>query len=215
MVSVGLLALPALAAQQTTSDADERATDFSSQQQQQQQIQRFPQGGPRNTPPRAIAPTVAPQRPMHPRGVPQASPRVVAPAVGPPRYVNPSFRQNSGIAPTDPSGTGVAAPSVGVSAERLRGIPNAGSTYVHGQNFSAWRGGYRVHYGTGWRTLAALSALGAIAIGGNYFYPYAYISAPQPYCEGFTEDGCQLTWQDVETVEGDIVGQCVAYCPWQ
>jgi hypothetical protein len=46
---VGLLALLALAAQQATSDAYERATDFSSQQQQQQQIQSLPQGGPRDT----------------------------------------------------------------------------------------------------------------------------------------------------------------------
>jgi len=33
--------------------------------------------------------------------------------------------------------------------------------------------------------------------------------------DGLTEDGCQLVWQDVETVEGDIIPQCVAYCPWQ
>jgi len=32
---------------------------------------------------------------------------------------------------------------------------------------------------------------------------------------GLTEDGCELMWQPVETVEGDLVDQCVAYCPWQ
>ena len=47
------------------------------------------------------------------------------------------------------------------------------------------------------------------------YYPYAYISAPEPYCEGLTEDGCQLIWQDVQTIEGDVISQCVAYCPWQ
>ena len=52
-------------------------------------------------------------------------------------------------------------------------------------------------------------------IGSDQYYPYAYISAPENYCEGLTEDGCELMWQDVETIEGDVVPQCVAYCPWQ
>ena len=69
--------------------------------------------------------------------------------------------------------------------------------------------------GGGWRTFVALSTLGAIAIGASEYYPYAYISAPAPYCEGLTEDGCQLMWQDVETIEGDVIPQCVAYCPWK
>jgi hypothetical protein len=30
-----------------------------------------------------------------------------------------------------------------------------------------------------------------------------------------SEDGCELVWQQVETVEGDVIDQCVAYCPWQ
>ena len=33
--------------------------------------------------------------------------------------------------------------------------------------------------------------------------------------EGQTEDGCELMWQDVQTEEGDVIEQCVAYCPWQ
>ena len=32
---------------------------------------------------------------------------------------------------------------------------------------------------------------------------------------GITEDGCELMWQEVETIEGDVINQCVAYCPWQ
>jgi hypothetical protein len=27
--------------------------------------------------------------------------------------------------------------------------------------------------------------------------------------------GDQLMWQEVETIEGGVVNQCVAYCPWQ
>jgi hypothetical protein len=72
-----------------------------------------------------------------------------------------------------------------------------------------------VRHGGGWWTFGALSALGAIIIGSDQYYPYAYISAPENYCEGLTEDGCELMWQDVETTEGDVVPQCVAYCPWQ
>ena len=52
-------------------------------------------------------------------------------------------------------------------------------------------------------------------VGSDEYYPYAYISAPEQYCEGVTEDGCELRWQQVETVEGDVIDQCVAYCPWQ
>ena len=104
-----------------------------------------------------------------------------------------------------------------VTASRLRGVParGAGRTVIRGHNYSAWRSGYRIRHGSGWWTFAALSTLGAIAIGSSEYYPYAYISAPEPYCEGLTEDGCELMWQEVETIEGDVVNQCVAYCPWQ
>ena len=104
-----------------------------------------------------------------------------------------------------------------VTASKLRGVPSrgAGRTSIRGQNFSVWRSGYRVRHGNGWRTFAALSALSAILVGADTYYPYAYISAPQPYCDGLTEDGCQLMWQQVQTDDGEQVYQCVAYCPWQ
>jgi hypothetical protein len=91
----------------------------------------------------------------------------------------------------------------------------AGRTVIRGQNYSAWRSGYRIRHGSAWWTFVALSTLGAIAIDSNEYYPYAYISAPEDYCEGLTEDGCELMWQEVQTIEGDVVNQCVAYCPWQ
>jgi hypothetical protein len=94
-------------------------------------------------------------------------------------------------------------------------VHGAGRAVIRGHNFSVWRSGYRVRRGGGWRHFVALGALNAIAVGSSKYYPYAYISAPQPYCEGLTDDGCRLMWQEVETVEGDVVDQCVAYCPWQ
>jgi hypothetical protein len=104
-----------------------------------------------------------------------------------------------------------------VIAPKIRSAPARGAfrTNIRGRNYSVWRSGYRARYHGGWRTFVALSALGAITIGAYEYYPYAYIDAPQDYCDGLTEDGCQMVYDDVETEEGDVVPQCVAYCPWQ
>ncbi len=98
---------------------------------------------------------------------------------------------------------------------RAASIRGASRARIGGRNYSIWRGRHRVRHGGRWRTFVALSTLGAIAIGSSEYYPYAYISAPEPYCEGLTEDGCELRWQEVQTIEGDLIDQCVAYCPWQ
>lgn len=104
-----------------------------------------------------------------------------------------------------------------VTASPLRSAParGAGRTVIRGQNYSVWRSGYRVRHGGGWRTFVALSTLSAIMIGSDQYYPYAYITAPEDYCQGLTEDGCELNWEQVQTQEGDVIDQCVAYCPWQ
>lgn len=138
---------------------------------------------------------------------PKGTRKIVAPAATGRKVVSPA------VAPrvVTPHGTRT------VTASRLRGIParGAGRTAIHGQNYSVWRSGYRVRHGSGWWTFVALSTLGAIAIDSSEYYPYAYISAPEDYCQGLTEDGCELMWQEVQTIEGDVVNQCVAYCPWQ
>ena len=59
-----------------------------------------------------------------------------------------------------------------------------------------------------------LSALAVLLVGQRPFFPYAYIAAPEYYCFGRTEDGCVLNWEEVETLEGDLIAQCVA-CPWE
>jgi hypothetical protein len=104
-----------------------------------------------------------------------------------------------------------------VIAAKIRSAPARGAfrTTIRGRNYSVWRSGYRARYHGGWRTFVALSALGAITIGAYEYYPYAYIDAPQDYCDGLTEDGCQMVYDEVETEEGDVIPQCVAYCPWQ
>jgi hypothetical protein len=104
-----------------------------------------------------------------------------------------------------------------VITSKIRGAPTRGAfrTSIRGRNYSLWRSGYRARYHGGWRTFVALSTLGAITIGAAEYYPYAYIDAPADYCDGLTEDGCQMIYDEVETEEGDVVPQCVAYCPWQ
>lgn len=94
-------------------------------------------------------------------------------------------------------------------------IRNTSRVNVAGTNYSVWRGGYRIHRNGYWRTFVGIGALSAVMFGAAYYYPYAYIDAPAPYCEGLTEDGCQLEWQAIPTIEGPTEFACVAYCPWQ
>lgn len=104
-----------------------------------------------------------------------------------------------------------------VTMARVRNLPAMGVSRVsiRGQDYSIWRHSYRARYHDRLYTCVALSALPAILIAANAFYPFAYIDAPESYCDGLSEDGCQLVWQDVETEEGGVIPQCVAYCPWQ
>jgi hypothetical protein len=154
-------------------------------------------------------------------GQPKGTTRVITQPKGTSRVVG---QPKGGQKTVGPTGFGNKTPRVvtprgtrTITASRLRGVPTRGlgRTVIGGHNYSAWRSGHRVRHGRGWRTFVGIGALGAIAIGSSEFYPYAYISAPENYCEGLTEDGCELMWQDVETIEGDVVPQCVAYCPWQ
>ena len=207
-------------------DRSAAITDFSAQQEKKKKV------APGRVAPRTVAPRTVAPRTVAPRTV---APRTVAPRVVTPRTIAPRTVTPRGVAPkvvapvtsapkivapirtprvVTPTGAGARA----VTAGRLRGMParGAGRTVVRGQRYSAWRGGgYRVRHDGRWRTFVALSALGAIAIGAVNYYPYAYISAPRDYCEGLTEDGCQLMWEEVATLDGGVAYQCVAYCPWQ
>jgi hypothetical protein len=98
---------------------------------------------------------------------------------------------------------------------RTIGASGTGQASIRGRNYTVWRGSHRVRHDGRWATLAAISALSVIVFGGADYYPYAYISATGPYCEGVTDDGCVLEWQEVPTLEGPRLFQCVAYCPWQ
>lgn len=177
------------------------------------------------------------------RAQPRAAPQRTAPRVAAPRRAAPRTATQARTAPRTVTRTRTAprtvtrtrttprtvtrsktTPRVGttrttkvITRTRFRGLParGAGRAVINGRNYSVWRSGYRIRRGGGWRTFVALSTLGALAFGATQYYPYAYVSAPQPYCDGLTEDGCQLSWKNVQTVEGDVISQCVAYCPWQ
>ena len=99
---------------------------------------------------------------------------------------------------------------------RARAWHTSGHWNYRGRNYSYWRHGpWRHRYGNIWRTYAALTTLAAIAVGTATYYPYAYLDMPQDYCDGITEDGCQMSWTEVETLEGGVAPACVTYCPWQ
>jgi hypothetical protein len=105
-----------------------------------------------------------------------------------------------------------------VTTKSLRGLSatGVGHATIKGHRYSTWRHGrYRRRYHNAWITFVPLSVLAAILFDERQYYPYAYIDAPEDFCDGRTEDGCQLVWDDVETEEGEPVGQCVAYCPWR
>jgi hypothetical protein len=223
--AAGALALALVLSAGSQSVAGDRSaaiTDFSAQQHKKK-VAPKKSVGPRQVAPRQVAPRHIAPRHVAPRRVAprfgsqqQITPRRVGPKVVAPvkKFTPKTATPGRTLRVVTPSGAAART----VTAGRLRGLAprGAGRATVRGRNFSAWRGGrYRVRHGGGWRTFVALSALGAIAIGTATYYPYAYIEAPQDYCEGLTEDGCQLMWQEVETLEGDLTDQCVAYCPWQ
>jgi hypothetical protein len=137
-----------------------------------------------------------------------ATPRRPAPRVATPRARSAPAIQRG----TAGQNRVVSPPARGTRGFAIRGASRA---TISGRNFSIWHDSHRVRRGGRWRTFVGLSTLGILRFGSAPYYPYAYIDAPAPYCQGLTEDGCQLQWQEVPTLEGPRVYQCVAYCPWQ
>lgn len=78
-------------------------------------------------------------------------------------------------------------------------------TVVRGPRWVMWRGARR--------NLVPIAALAALSVAGVAYAAYAYVPVEQPLCAGPTPEGCQLQWTEVPTPEGDLIPQCVAYCP--
>jgi len=136
---------------------------------------------------------------------PRRSTVIVAPRRGPvvvaPRAVGPAV-----VVPR----RGVVSPVV-VAPRRYFGSPlvlrGRPYTVVTGPRVVFWRGARR--------SLVPLAALSVITIGAVSYRAYGYVPVEQPLCEGPTPEGCELRWTEVPTPEGDLVPQCVAYCPQQ
>lgn len=70
----------------------------------------------------------------------------------------------------------------------------------------------RMFFGGRWRTFVPYTALGAVLLGGSYYYADGYLAVARPYCAGISPDGCRLNWQSVEFEDGGSDWQCVQYC---
>jgi hypothetical protein len=182
---------------------------------------------PAQSAPQIRAPIVRQQAPAIQRApatvhVPNAPARVVTPQ-NVERRAGPQTAQpnvtTTPIAPNEAAqsrrGPAINPAAGAANAMALSPIRGANRATIRGQNFSVWRGSHRVHRDGRWRTFVGLGALGATLVGLSTYYPYAYIDATADYCQGWTEDGCQLRWMAVPTIDGGSEFECVAYCPWQ
>jgi hypothetical protein len=106
----------------------------------------------------------------------------------------------------------IAGPGAKFGAGKKSG-PGTNITLINRRRISIFRGGRTIFVGRHSRRIVAVSALAAIAVGAAYYYPYGYVAIARPACYGVTAEGCTLHWQDVPTEEGDVVTQCVQYCP--
>jgi beta/gamma crystallin len=76
-----------------------------------------------------------------------------------------------------------------------------------------WKGPKKIWWGGKWKVFVPFTAVGAVLIGGGYFYPDAYVGLAGPACVGITPDGCRLNWQMVNFEDGGSDWQCVQFCP--
>jgi hypothetical protein len=170
--------------------------------------------------------TAIPNRPLTPTQPPQRPQRTVIPngPVGTPRPGQNAIPQGprgrepaqAGLSPTGlkfgPRGT-IATPArlpQGPNALRQPGFP---AVTVNNRSFPIVRSERFIHMGGRNRFFVPLAALGAVLIGGSYWNPDGYVSIPAPFCAGFTPEGCQLHWREVDFVDGGGEPQCVQYCP--
>jgi hypothetical protein len=153
---------------------------------------------------------VTPKQTTTPKVV--TTPKITTPKVTTPKVVTPKTTTPKTTIPNTAASKTTSPTRLGL---RTIGASSTGKATIRGQNYTVWRGTHRVRHNGRWATLAAITTLGIIAVGGADYYPYAYISATGPYCEGITDEGCVLRWEQVQALEGPWVYECVAYCPWQ
>jgi hypothetical protein len=136
---------------------------------------------------------------------------------------NPQFKKVGG--PGSVGAPGLKPQFVGGNkmAPLKFGPGKAGPTVIKQANFPVvklgpnkiapkWVGPKKLYWGGKWKTFVPLAAVGAVVVGGAYYYADSYVTVARPYCGGVTPDGCRLNWQRVNFEEGDSEWQCVQYC---
>jgi hypothetical protein len=93
---------------------------------------------------------------------------------------------------------------------RVRG---GGPIVLGGRSVVLVRGPHVVQWRGRQRNLVPIAALAALSLGGIAYAANAYVPVEQPVCSGYTEGGCFFHWTEALTPEGDLIPQCVAYCP--
>jgi hypothetical protein len=88
-----------------------------------------------------------------------------------------------------------------------------GPVRIGGRRVVVYRQGWRPYWRGRYWNVVPIVALGAFTVGAIAYAPYAYLPVAEPVCTGYTEDGCVLRWTEVPTEQGDLVPQCVTYCP--
>jgi hypothetical protein len=88
-----------------------------------------------------------------------------------------------------------------------------GPVRIGGRRVVVYRQGWRPYWRGRYWNVVPIVALGAFTVGAIAYAPYAYLPVAEPVCSGYTEDGCVLRWTEVPTEQGDLVPQCVTYCP--
>jgi beta/gamma crystallin len=167
-----------------------------------------------------------PNRPLTPTQPPQRPQRTVIPngPVGTPRPgqnaipQGPRGREPAQAAGLSPTGLKFGPRGPVATPARLPQGPNAlrqarfPAVTVNNRLFPIVRSERFIHMGGRNRFFVPLAALGAVLVGGSYWNPDGYVSVPAPFCTGFTPDGCQLHWREVDFVDGGGEPQCVQYC---
>jgi hypothetical protein len=198
----------------------------------------IPKAGPQTLPTTKIAPTTktgpvvtpgtkfGPARELPKTGGPITGPGLKsAPLTGPGTRFGPS-KAGPIVGPGKKTGS-IAGPALkgplvgpgrkfgpGGPGKKLAPIgPRTNVTFINRRRIPIFRGGRTIYVGRDIRRIVAVTTLTAIAVGAAYYYPYGYVAVPRPVCQGVTAEGCTLHWQDVPTEEGDVVTQCVQYCP--
>ena len=86
-------------------------------------------------------------------------------------------------------------------------------TLINKRNFTIFRGPRGIWWNGRVQNLVALTALGSLTIGTTYYLADGYVPIALPLCRGITQEGCALVWRDVPTDDGDMIAQCVQFCP--